>query len=215
MKTVARDRAYQAWSFEFIRRLRFDPVRALGWRVMAILFAGTPASEAAMFLQLPNTFVEGSGVLSNAANLKLGSTATSNVIVLLSSLDPALISVPDVVAALTNGQSNVTFNRSRRRFEIPRYRGPEAGMRRSRKPQVQNGSTVKVGRIGAAEKFNRLTRGKPRRPTPERHQSGCGGLGNGSTLLRPNPWRFLPIRSPTVRRRFIAPALIKRRWSWG
>lgn len=65
-------------------------------------------SRAALSLQLP-TIIEGTGVLTNGGNFRLGQVAASNLLVTLTSSDPALVTVP-ASATILAGQSNVTFN---------------------------------------------------------------------------------------------------------
>jgi hypothetical protein len=65
-------------------------------------------ARAALSLQLP-TILEGSGVLTNGGSLRLGQLAASNMVVTLTSSDPALVAVP-ASATILSGQTNVLFN---------------------------------------------------------------------------------------------------------
>ncbi len=90
--------------------LRFRVRR--GWLLLAagwlVILAGLEA-RAAVTLTLPNSVLEGSSVVTNAGNFRLGVTAASNVVVTLTSSDPTLISVPET-ATVSAGKTNVMFD---------------------------------------------------------------------------------------------------------
>ena len=52
--------------------------------------------------------IEGSGALATGGNLRLGQLTATNIVVTLTSSDPALVTVP-ASATILAGQTNVTF----------------------------------------------------------------------------------------------------------
>lgn len=77
------------------------------WLLAGLWLATVGETRAALSLQLP-AMIEGSGALTNGGNFRLGQVAASNIVVTLTSSDPALVAVPDSVTVLA-GQTNVTF----------------------------------------------------------------------------------------------------------
>ncbi|MBE0543736.1 MAG: DUF11 domain-containing protein [Verrucomicrobia bacterium] len=94
------------------RRLRAWRCPGLfAWLFVAgcLLIPGAQESLAQLTLLLPNSVLEGSGVVTNAGSFRLSLSVSSNVVVALSSSNPALVIVPETVTVLA-GQTNVTFN---------------------------------------------------------------------------------------------------------
>jgi uncharacterized repeat protein (TIGR01451 family) len=66
-------------------------------------------ADAQLLVQAPATTVEGAGTLTNAGKVGLTAVASSNVVVSVTSSDPASVVVPASVTILS-GQSNSVFN---------------------------------------------------------------------------------------------------------
>ena len=78
------------------------------WWLCALVVWVTLKASAQLTLTLPNSVVEGSGVLTNAGRVVLGALASSNTLVSLASSDPSRLTVPASVV-IPSGQSNAVF----------------------------------------------------------------------------------------------------------